>query len=72
MSEVGSMAMQLSERNGGWEITLDWVLYVPGLDDNLLSVARIEEKGLNVMFKGCRATVTNNETKVTKFLRHLV
>lgn len=56
----GRVQIQLSEEGGGSFITLEDVLYVPDLNGNLLSVRRVEERGLHMTFAGGKAEVTKD------------
>lgn len=46
-----AMLHQLSDNNGGWSITLEKVLSSPNLNENLSSVGRTEEEGLEIKVK---------------------
>lgn len=49
----GNILLHLSKECGGVDITFSGVLYVPDLEDNLISVGQLEEKGLkSVAYKG--------------------
>lgn len=60
----GRVKIQLSEQCGGTNITLEDVLYVPALNGNLLSVGRIEERGLQVTFAAGKAFVSKDNGEV--------
>lgn len=60
----GRVEIQLSEQCGGTNITLEDVLYVPALNGNLLSVGRIEERGLQVTFAAGKAFVSKDNGEV--------
>jgi len=47
---VGDVTLEMSESCGGYVITLTNVLYVPSLEDNLISLGTLEEKGMS--FRG--------------------
>lgn len=69
--EMGSAAIELSNVNGEWNITLDRVLYVPNLEGNLLSVARMEKKRMEIKFHGGKATAIDEDKNVIMTaLRH--
>lgn len=57
----GRVEIQLSNEIGGAHITLEDVLYVPELNCNLLSVGRIEERGLRVVFAEGKAEVIEGD-----------
>ncbi|KAH7958447.1 hypothetical protein HPB49_001828 [Dermacentor silvarum] len=61
----GRVQIQLSDECGGSFITLEDVLYVTDLNGNLLSVERIEERGLHVTFAGGKAEVTKDTGELT-------
>lgn len=42
----GNILLHLSKECGGVDVTFSGVLYVPDLEDNLISVGQLEEKGL--------------------------
>ncbi|KAH7970408.1 hypothetical protein HPB49_006711 [Dermacentor silvarum] len=56
----GRVQIQLSEECGGSVTTLEVVIYLPDLNGNLLSVGRIEERGLHMTFAGVKGEVTND------------
>ena len=39
------------------------VYYTPGLETNMLSIAKLSENGFDVQFKGTKCTITKNESK---------
>ena len=50
----GSAELKLSDENGGWCVKLERVLYVPDLQDNLMSLRQFDKKGCKaVVEKGC-------------------
>lgn len=53
----GQVKIELSKDCGGTVVELQDVLYVPSLDGNLLSVGKIEERGLSVTFSNGKAKV---------------
>jgi hypothetical protein len=51
----GSVTMKVRERNGGWTLRLENVLYVPNLKDNLLSKQYMDQKECGVeTSNGCK------------------
>ena len=60
----GTVKMQVSDSCGGWELTFSEVLYVPNLEDNLLSVRKLDLKGLEINIKGGKLRVLNEKEVV--------
>lgn len=63
VSGVGDISFPIYEENEERNITIQNVLYVPKLGGNLLSIGRIEEKGLKVEFADGKAKVIDNNGK---------
>ncbi|GLV45143.1 hypothetical protein CBL_05245 [Carabus blaptoides fortunei] len=61
---TGTAEFKLCEANGGLFVTLGDALFVPDLEDNLLSIGRIEERGFKVTFADGIATVSNKDGEV--------
>ena len=57
MTSINTVTFQ---RESGSPLTLKYVMYVPGLKKNLVSVAMLEDHGYNVIFSKGKA-----------FLRHI-
>ncbi|KAF2879657.1 hypothetical protein ILUMI_26519 [Ignelater luminosus] len=51
---------------GGWKTELFNVLLVPELEDNLISISRIEEKGLKIIFKSGYAKLNEEDVNQLK------
>ena len=58
---IGKITIPMSEENGGKDITLSEVLYVPELEDNLISEGQLEEKGLKILAFGGKSEVFQGE-----------
>jgi Reverse transcriptase (RNA-dependent DNA polymerase)/gag-polypeptide of LTR copia-type/Integrase core domain/GAG-pre-integrase domain len=66
---IGCTELVLHNKNGGIGVQLKDILCAPQLDSNLISVGRLEEKGLEVRFKNGRAQVLekNGDVILTAF-----
>ena len=60
----GDITVEFSEKNGGLHAVLKDVLFVPNIDGNLLSVGRLLEKGLKIIFENNEAQVLNSKGDV--------
>ncbi|KAG5875682.1 hypothetical protein JTB14_019458 [Gonioctena quinquepunctata] len=60
----GDVNLQLSKKNVGFQITLMKVLYVPELNENLLSMSLAAERGMKVIFGSNNAKLYPNKEKL--------
>ena len=63
---IGKITLHLSEECGSKDITLSEVLYVPDLEDNLISQGQIEERGLKITAYQGVARVSIGEKTIIK------
>ncbi|KAK9712672.1 hypothetical protein QE152_g24779 [Popillia japonica] len=58
----GKALLDIEDEYGGWKIELGNVLYVPQLEDNLVSLSKIEENGSKIIIdEGTAKIVNKNE-----------
>ncbi|KAG5899041.1 hypothetical protein JTB14_000065 [Gonioctena quinquepunctata] len=60
----GDINLQLSKKNGGYQITLMKVLYVPELNENLLSMSLAAERGMKVIFGSNNAKIISKQGEI--------
>ncbi|KAG5898168.1 hypothetical protein JTB14_013212 [Gonioctena quinquepunctata] len=60
----GDINLQLSKKNGGYQITLMKVLYVPDLNENLLSMSLAAERGMKVIFGSNNAKIISKQGEI--------
>lgn len=47
----GRALLNIEKEYGGWQIELMNVLYLPKLEDNLMSISKIKQKGLEIVIR---------------------
>ncbi|KAG5881329.1 hypothetical protein JTB14_020282 [Gonioctena quinquepunctata] len=60
----GDVNLQLSKKNGGYQITLMKVLYVPDLNENLLSMSLAAERAMKVIFGSNNAKIISKQGEI--------
>ncbi|KAK9745475.1 hypothetical protein QE152_g6889 [Popillia japonica] len=69
----GKALLDIEDEYGGWKIELRNVLYVPQLEDNLVSLSKIEENGSKIIIdEGTAKIVNKNEIVIVAKKRHLL
>lgn len=58
---AGMVNMKLAEKCGGWSLKLKRVLYVPELEDNLMSMRQLDKKGFEVKIKRGKLTAQDDK-----------
>ena len=48
---IGSCTLKMAEASGNWKIAFSTVLYIPELEDCLISVSNLEEKGMELVIR---------------------
>ncbi|KAJ1519057.1 hypothetical protein ONE63_011300 [Megalurothrips usitatus] len=63
----GSVTIIMHEESGGWKITFQKVMYVPGLHSNLISIHQLDNKGLGMkIHHGCFSVFEDNNIVLFK------
>lgn len=65
----GTVRLRISDECGGWDIDLCDVLFVPQLQDNLISQGTLEGKGLKIVAYQGVATIYRSDQSLIKALR---
>ncbi|KAL1458776.1 hypothetical protein WDU94_008892 [Cyamophila willieti] len=65
----GSVVIKTPEQDGGLTVTLHEALYVPDLECALISVSKLTDKGLNVVFTDNKGLVLEGEELIFKSLK---
>ncbi|KAK9736911.1 GAG-pre-integrase domain [Popillia japonica] len=69
----GKALLDIEDEYGGWKIELGNVLYVPQLEDNLVSLSKIEENGSKIIIdEGTAKIVNKNEIVIVAKKRNLL
>ncbi|KAI7815493.1 Retrovirus-related Pol polyprotein, partial [Rhyzopertha dominica] len=62
----GSVTIQICKEYGGWTIQLKEVVYVPDLENNLISLVQLDKKGLEIRIKNGCIKVMDNKGVIIK------
>lgn len=62
----GSVTLKISEECGGWTIQLNEVIYVPELENNLISLVQLDKKGLEMKIKNGSISIKDDKEVLFK------